>query len=183
MDWININGWEGIYMINRKGDVLSLKRAVKRKDGRINNVPDRILKPSLSARGYLTVNLCSNRKFKTKTIHLLLAQHFIENNENKKTVNHKDGNKLNNDLRNLEWATYSENNKHAYRIGLKKGVSRYSKMNGHSKKIKQKTISGKLIRIWDCARDADRCGLSYTSISACLRGKQKTYSNSIWEYA
>ena len=56
----------------------------------------------------------NNRIQKIHKIHRLLAEHFISNPENKPCINHKDGNKLNNDLNNLEWATISENTKHAY---------------------------------------------------------------------
>lgn len=73
------------------------------------------LKPYINSSGYLMVSL-SNRK--KHCIHKLLAAHFIPNPENKKQVNHKDGNKLNNQLNNLEWATPSENMKHAYKSGL-----------------------------------------------------------------
>jgi hypothetical protein len=64
---------------------------------------------------------------KTAKLHRMLALAFIPNTGNKKTVNHIDGNKLNNNLSNLEWATSSENNKHAYDTKLKTTHKSYSK--------------------------------------------------------
>lgn len=61
-------------------------------------------------------------KGKTQYVHRVIAQAFIRNYDNLPCVNHKDGNKLNNNIDNLEWCTYSYNNKEAYRLGLKKGT-------------------------------------------------------------
>ncbi len=68
---------------------------------------------------YFYIQLWIKDKPTTMAIHRLVAKAFIDNPENKKTVNHIDGNKLNNNVCNLEWATYSENLKHAYTVGLK----------------------------------------------------------------
>ncbi len=80
-----------------------------------NNKTKRYLKHSTSNTGYLTVYVDG----KNRLLHRLLAETFIPNPDNLPCVNHKDGNKLNNDLSNLEWCTYSHNNKHAYKTGLK----------------------------------------------------------------
>lgn len=91
------------YAITEQGDVY-------------NGKTKRYLKASLHNAGYLTVFVDG----KNRLLHRLLAETFIPNPDNLPCVNHKDGNKLNNDLSNLEWCTYSENNRHAYRTGLKK---------------------------------------------------------------
>jgi 5-methylcytosine-specific restriction endonuclease McrA len=77
--------------------------------------------------GYYQVILSNNGKSKTITIHQLVARAFIDNPENKKEVNHKDGNKLNNNINNLEWATNIENKRHAIKNGLidQKGEKNY----------------------------------------------------------
>ena len=72
---------------------------------------------------YLTVNLYDHGKRKTVDVHRLVAMAFIENVENKKCVNHIDGNKTNNYVKNLEWCTYSENLIHAYKTGLRQKKS------------------------------------------------------------
>ena len=76
---------------------------------------------------YEIVVLYKNKKPKTFPIHKLVAEYFLENPNNYYCVNHKDGNKLNNNIENLEWCTISENTKHAYDLGLKKAVNRYTK--------------------------------------------------------
>lgn len=90
------------------------------KDGVITNTKTKMIKkPWLGKVGYYYIDLYANNKSTKVAVHRLLAQEFISNPENKRTVNHIDGNKLNNKLDNLEWATQSENNQHAYDTGLK----------------------------------------------------------------
>jgi len=92
--------------------------------GRIrNDKTGRILKPGDSSTGgYLYVNLYKNGIVKYQKVHRLVALAFIPNPENKRTVNHIDGNKTNNHTENLEWNTHAENNKHAMDNGLLKPV-------------------------------------------------------------
>lgn len=88
--------------------------------GNVKNVTTgKIRKNQIDKDGYLWVSLYKNNKPFNAKIHRLIALAFIPNPDNKPTVNHKDGNKKNNDISNLEWSTSSENNKHAYDIGLK----------------------------------------------------------------
>lgn len=76
----------------------------------------------ISPNGYYYLTLWSNNKGRTHMYHKLVAQTFIPNIHDKPFINHKDGNKLNNSIDNLEWCTSSENNQHAYDSGLKDGM-------------------------------------------------------------
>lgn len=80
-----------------------------------------MLRPDKNNDGYLRVNLCKNGKSKMFKIHRLVASAFIPNPEHKRTVNHINGIKIDNRLENLEWATHSENVKHAFKTGLTSG--------------------------------------------------------------
>lgn len=76
------------------------------------------LKQHINGYGYPTVSLFINKKDKQFCVHRLVAQTYILNPENKTDVNHIDGNKLNNNIKNLEWSTRSENTLHQHRTGL-----------------------------------------------------------------
>ena len=80
----------------------------------------RIIKPALSGSNYLFITLYSCDKAKPISVHRLVALAFIPNPKKKSEVNHRDGNKFNNHVSNLEWATSSENNLHAFNTGLMK---------------------------------------------------------------
>lgn len=108
--WRDIRGYDGKYKISNFGNVMSFARCKhgKRLVNRKHNM------------GYRRVILSINCKTEDFLIHRLVANEFIPNYECKPYVNHMDGNKSNNTVDNLEWATASENNSHAYKIGLSK---------------------------------------------------------------
>ena len=109
--WVWIKGYEGLYQISNLGNVKSFKTNKLLSNKRIDGS------------GYAQVALRKNGKVKELRINRLVAFHFIGDPENDKlTVNHKDGIKLNNKVDNLEWATLSEQMIHAYKNGLKKPV-------------------------------------------------------------
>jgi hypothetical protein len=84
-----------------------------------NKFTQKILKPQMSTTLYHTLRIKHiNGKMVNAKIHRLVALVFMGNPDNKRTINHKDGNKLNNKLSNLEWATDLENSQHARKIGL-----------------------------------------------------------------
>lgn len=116
-NWKDIKGYEGIYQVSDLGRVKSLSRLC----GRVV-VGERILKQSFTKDGYKRVRLLHNDKDVTRTVHRLVAEHFLPNDDPKMTVNHKDGNKTNNDVSNLEWVNRSEQMIHAYKLRLKKAM-------------------------------------------------------------
>lgn len=132
--WKDIKGYEGLYQVSNYGRIKTLSR-FKRSKG-FNK--EKILSPGKSKSGYLTVLLYKNNERKNKSVHRLVCEAFIKNKYNKKTVNHKDGNKHNNKLENLEWTTYSENGIHAFKKGLNKPSK--GEKNGNSILDKQKVL-------------------------------------------
>lgn len=96
-------------------------------DGEVySHLTDIFLKPGIDSKGYPIVVLCNNGKTKTTRIHRMVAETYIPNPENKPQVNHKDGNRANNHLDNLEWVTYKENADHyletmGYKYLIKRG--------------------------------------------------------------
>lgn len=92
-----------------------------REDGEVRSRFGRIVKQQISKQGYYRLELWANGYGKKYLVHRLLAQAFIDNPDMKPQVNHIDGNKTNNALSNLEWVTQSENQKHAYSLGLQNG--------------------------------------------------------------
>lgn len=108
--WKDIHNYEGCYQISSFGRVKSLDRTNSR--GRKLN--KRLMRSSLDSYGYRHINLYKNGTIQNFTIHRLVARTFIENLENKEQINHKDGDKQNNNVVNLEWATSSENIRHSF---------------------------------------------------------------------
>lgn len=122
--WKEIPETNGNYSVSNFGRVRSLGR-INRNNRRIKGG---VLKNTKTHYGYLVVSIYEKNIKKLKRVHVLLANAFIPNPYNKLTVNHKDGNKSNNHIDNLEWATMKEQNIHSYQTGLKvarKGENHY----------------------------------------------------------
>lgn len=140
------------YSITENGEVFSQKT-------------NRYLKKCIR-NGYYNVSLCSNGKKINKHIHRLVAEQFIENKNGYPQINHKDGNKLNNNLINLEWCTSSENIKHSFRV-----LGRQASDGGQSKPVI--CLETKIIyqSISECAKNI---GVNIGTLSKHLMGKRYT---------
>ena len=114
--WKDIEGYEGLYQVSTCGNVKSLPK-VRRNGTGTYIQKERLLKPSNTSTGYKKVELYKDGKRKSFKVHRLVAIAFIPNPDNKPEVNHIDGNKINNNIDNLEWVTSSENTIHAYETG------------------------------------------------------------------
>lgn len=116
----SIRGFEGCYEISTSGNVKSLSRIIPHSTSKQLTIRERILKPNTGTNGYRYVHLRNNGSSFTLYIHRWVALSFIPNPLNLPQVNHKDGNKLNNHVNNLEWCSVSQNLLHAYKTGLQK---------------------------------------------------------------
>ncbi len=121
--FVDIPNYEGYYQVSNYGNVRSLDRVITEKTGKTQTLKGRILKPRINRDGYYYVGLRKNGSKAAFAIHQLVAQAFLDNPENKPTVNHINGIKIDNNVNNLERATYSENLEHAYKTGLRTSVS------------------------------------------------------------
>lgn len=109
-----------LYYLLSNGKVMRKNIEITRSDNIKIKYKEKEIKSFKDKDGYLCVSLMNNGKQKTYKIHRLIAETFIPNPNNLPCVNHKDGNKQNNCVSNLEWCSYSWNNKHAYANNLKK---------------------------------------------------------------
>jgi len=190
--WLPVVGYEKYYRISNLGNVHSLERILKYerrtksgKEIKISVKKSKRLKTHINNVGYYSTDFQVNGIKKTVAIHRLIAEAFIPNPENKQTVNHKDGIKTNIDISNLEWATYKENNKHAFDIGLKKptwsGV--YGADNPQSKPVIQLNKKGIVLNRFVSAREAqEKTGASYKHISSCCLGKRLSTGGYCWKF-
>lgn len=112
--WKMVVGYEGLYMVSDAGGMIACEKHGS--DGRL--LRERKIHGGCYPNGYEFVCLRKDGKNKMVMIHRLVADAFIPNISNRPCVNHKDGNKHNNAVSNLEWCTYSQNRKHAYDTGL-----------------------------------------------------------------
>ena len=138
----DVKGYEEYYEISDTGIIKSKDRVCIDSLGRKRFRKGAILKPDIAQNGYYRVTLAKNGIRKQVYVHRLMATHFIENPNNLPQVNHKDGNKLNNSLNNLEWCTVQENVIHAYKHKLINHVKgnkhpNYKKCGRESKRAKK----------------------------------------------
>lgn len=175
-----INGYEGIYSISDKGNVISHKRIIERNDGVNKLVTERVLKPNIGTNGYYYVSLSKNGKSKTHYIHRLVAFHFIDNPQNLSDVDHIDENKLNNDLSNLRWLSHLENSSRS-----NKGKKRYDTSGSNNPRAKNVycSIDGEIIKVYECAKYiTDEYGINYSTLRKKLQNIKMTINNMKFYY-
>lgn len=129
--WIPIEGYEGLYSVSNLGRVRSEERVITRSDGRPQKIPQAIKKPTPDGRGYPRVVLYRNNQQKHFTIHQLMARAFIGPQEPGMQVRHKNGNKLDCRLENLEYGTDSDNKYDAVRHGTHTNAAKTHCKRGH----------------------------------------------------
>lgn len=170
------------YYITDTGDVYS------RFSSKYNNSNGRIKKMinTINAHGYAKVELFNNNKRYYKQVHRLVATTFIPNPENKPQVNHKNGNKVDNRVENLEWCTQSENVKHTYdvlhRQPSRAGLGKFGKLHPNSKivlQIKDGEIIAKFYGTYEAQR---KTKVNRSHISACCNGKRKIAGGYQWVF-
>ncbi len=179
--WKDIIDYEGLYQVSNTGRILWLNRVDSRWHKRWWELFWEILN------WYRMIKL-SKDAVKTRVFaHRLVAQAFIPNTDKKEQVNHKNWNKLDNSLENLEWCTPSENQKHSYDILLRKKSQAWLWITGwdhcRSKPIKQICIGWSLLKIWNSIADIERAlWISWTHISAVCKWKRRSAGGFIWQY-
>ena len=138
---------------------------------------------NISTTGYRYVQIVSGNKNHHKAVHRLIAEAFIPNPENKPCVNHKDGNKLNNSVSNLEWCTHSENTGHAAKVLGK--LHQYKNANVQRRKPVQgiNVKTGDKTEVFESIYAASiAMNMPMPSIVAVLKGRQPTVYGYRWEY-
>ena len=186
-EWKPIKGYEGLYEVSNLGRVKSLNRKILCSNGLIKEIKEKILTPKDNGKGYLNVHLSKNGNHKHLYIHRLVAEAFIPNPNNLPQVNHKDENKSNNCVDNLEWCTakynmnYGTHNERVSKNNKGKKMSEET-LNKIIKKIMQFTLDGELVKIWDSIKDATLNGFNCGAIGRCLKGNLNKHHNFIWKY-
>ena len=170
--WKDIVGFEGLYEISSKGRVKSLEREIDTKWGNTRPLKGRILKPQLDKYGYLYVHLFKDKKNYHKTIHRLVATAFIPNPNNYPQVNHKDEDKTNNCVENLEWCDNTYN--------INYGTRTEKAANSKCKTVYQYDLEGNLVKKWNSLKEIP---YNKGNISMCCNGKLKTAYGYKWSYA
>lgn len=173
--WVDIDGYEEMYQVSNIGRIKSFR-----------NKQEKILVPTYNPKGYKTITLCNSKKTMF-VIHRLEGIAFIPNPENKATINHEDGIKTNLLLTNIFWNTYSENNFHAFRTGLR--VAPYSTLGKKGKDSKRsKPIiqldkdNNPIKRFWSATVAGLELGICRSSICFCLNKRTKTAGGYKWSY-
>lgn len=177
MEWRQISGYEGYYNISNCGCVRSLDRTLKNKNGTLFTLRGKNMKitkqKGRNNDGYSVVNLRRDGMSYVALVHILVAKAFLDNPYHLPTVNHKDGNKNNNHVENLEWVSFSDNNIHALKNNLRKP---------RGNPIVQKDIDGKILGVFKSESEASRMTrVGLGSISHCINGRSKTSGGYIWE--
>lgn len=157
-EWKPIKDYEDLYLVSDHGEINSLRSR-------------KLLSTKALSAGYPCVSLCRGGQ-KTFRVHRLVAETFLPNFKSYDIVNHKDGNKLNNHVDNLEWCDINYNNQHSIETGLK---------GYKASPVSQYSLEGKWIADYRSQQQAeDKTGACRKQISNCIKNKQKSAQGYVW---
>ena len=167
--WKDICGFEGFYQVSDLGRVRSLDRKTwSEKRGTFYSQKGKVIRP-YNSRGYRYVPLSKNGETTKVSVHRLVAEAFIPNPKKLEYVNHKDENKSNNMLGNLEWCTAKYNT--------------YYGENSRIRPVMAINVTTGEKTIYQSMAEAERIGgFRYTNISAVCRGRVRTHKGHYWKY-
>jgi len=190
-EWRDVTGYEGLYQVSNTGKVKSLDRYVKARSDSKMIKRGTVMKLQESHKGYCIVSLHKENNIKSFSVHRLVAEAFIPNPMRKPQVNHKDCDKKNNMVSNLEWCTQDENMRHASDNGIynnksSKQLSAIRKnqliaSEKRKKAVNQYSVDGLFIRQFASMTEAEKeTGTSLSKISMCCNGKRKKANGYKW---
>lgn len=183
--FVDVLKYEGLYKVSNLGNVLNVKK-------------NKLLTNNKNTKGYLRVTLSKDGKRKTCSIHRLVATAFIKNPLNLPQVNHRDENKTNNNVNNLEWCTSSYNNNYGTKVqrALPKilanpnyKATREKCLNAAAEKLSKQVLQfnkqGEFVKEYPSIADAAKTlGIDQSIISKCCLGRKyhKSAGGYIWKY-
>lgn len=172
--WKDIANYEGLYQISNLGRVKSLNYRKTKKS--------KVMKTKIDRNGYETISLCKKNKIKTFLVNQLVAKAFIPNPNNYKETNHKDEDKLNNCVENLEWCTRSYNINYGKRN--EKCSMKLKQIKFKIKKVYQYDLQGNLIKVWDSVTNiSNYYKISKSHISNVCRKNKNFFKEYYWSYS
>lgn len=153
-------------------------------NGHVRRKGDKNDHSTRNSKGYLVTDLYKDGKRVTRRVHRLVAEAFLENPKHKKEVNHKDGNKHNNRVENLEWVTKKENCHHAWANGLAKPS--YGMRGKHNPNAGRHGKPFRVIETGDTFNTLQECeaktNFNGAHINDCLKGRQKSHKGCHFKY-
>lgn len=178
MEWRDVKGYEGRYKVSELGVIISIPHLTST-NGVIKFWKFNKMSPLKNINGYYCVKLSDCNRRQRLLIHRIVAEAFIANPNGYPCVNHKDENKSNNCVNNLEWCTVEYNNNY----GSKNSRSATKNKNGKmSKPVIQLDKEGHTIKEYPTIQEAKRQGFDTSYISKCCLGKAHSHKGYIWKY-
>jgi len=176
--WKPLKNYEDLYEVSNFGNIKGLPKGHVLHHGSAFLSKEKILKPSVRC-GYSIIVLYKNKTRKTFSVHRLIANAFLNNENNKEQVNHINGKRSDNRIENLEWCTRSENIIHSYKV-LKRPASNYLKVK-NKKEVCQISLDGFIINDFSSiAKAAIETGISRHHIALNFKGKRKSAGGFLW---